>query len=167
MKWKLVILILVLVLILLFINKTSASTEWNEWTYKLQAKIMKMWMWKDISAYIINRCKAESQNPRQCVIVASFISKAESNMWKNAHNNNMFGINEWKKYGSLYENFDRWFRSYQKYWYNSPHPKHYYPKVWETSKTCYCTDEKSSNSKKWCPNGRKHSEYVYYILTAL
>lgn len=122
---------------------------------------------KNLSEYVINRCKDTAENPRRCVVTAAMISKAESQMGQNAYKNNVWGINEWKTYKSVYANFDRWLKSYNKYWYKSPLPSHYYPpKGWE-SKTMYCTDEHSSNSKKGCPNWLKHATVVYNILNNL
>lgn len=162
-----VITIIVLSVILAMMSRANASSEWNEGTWKLENKMIEMWMNKNLADYIINSCKVTSENPRRCIITACMISKAESNMGKNAYKNNVWGINEWKTYWSVYENFDRWLKSYNKWWFRSPLPIHYYPPVGKTSKTMYCTDEQSSGSKKGCPFGLKHATYAYNILNSL
>lgn len=122
---------------------------------------------KNLSEYVINRCKQTAENPRRCVNTAGMIAKSESNMGKDARNNNVWGINEGKRYDSIYANFDRWLKSYNRYWFKSPLPQHYYPPVGSFSKTRYCTDEHSSGSKIGCPNGLRHAKYVYNILNSL
>jgi len=147
-----------------YVEITNASSEWTKDTYKLYEKVQKLGMEKNLASYVINSCKETAINPRRCVITACMIAKAESNMWQNASGNNVWGINEWKKYDSVYANFDRWLKSYNKYWYKSPLPSHYYPPVGKVSKTNYCTDENSSWSKKGCPFGLKHATYAYNFL---
>ena len=144
--------------------EANANTIWTKETYKLNNKLQELWMDNNLSEYVINKCKETAKNPRQCVITASMIAKAESNMWKNAYKFNVWGINEWKKYPSVYKNFDRWLKSYNKHWFKSPLPSHYYSKRWKVSKTRYCTSENSSKSNIWCPNWLKHSTYIYNIL---
>lgn len=156
-----------LALISAFSGKAHAGSEWTKDTQKLHNNIVSLGMPKDISIYIINRCKKEAQNPRRCIITAAFISKAESGMGQNAVGYNMFWINEGKKYKSLYANFDRWFKSYQKYWYKSDHPSAFYPPRWKVSKHNYCASEESSVSKKGCPFWLKNAIIVFNILTKI
>ena len=154
-----------LIYLLFFFHKADASTEWTKQTYALYNQLQEIWMEKNLASYVINRCKETAEKPRRCVITAAMIAKAESQMGKNAYKNNVWGINEGKQYASTYANFDRWIKSYNRYWYKSPLPYHYYPARGDVSRTRYCTDEESSWSKKWCPNGLKHATYVYNFLT--
>lgn len=105
----------------------------------------------NLSRYVINKCKETAQNPRRCVNTATFIAVAESGGGKYANGNNVWGINEGKIYASPEANFDRWLKSYNKWWYNSPLPEDYYPEKWKVSKTNYCASEYSSNSSIGCP----------------
>lgn len=43
-----------------------------------------------IAEYLINKCKSTAKDPRKCIIHAAMISKAESNMGRDASNGNMF-----------------------------------------------------------------------------
>ena len=106
----------------------------------------------NLSGYVINKCKETAQNPRRCVNTATFIAVAESGGGKYAKGNNVWGINEGKTYASPEANFERWLKSYNKYWYNQIYPSSYYPPKGKVSITRYCTDEHSSKSKVGCPN---------------
>ncbi len=154
-------------LISLFMTRAHAGSEWTKDTYKLHNKLQELWMEKNLAKYVIDRCKETAENPRRCVTTAAMIANAESWMGKYAYKHNVWGINEWKTYASVYANFDRWLKSYNKHWYKSPLPSHFYSKAWEYPKTRYCTDEHSSGSKKGCPNGLRHSTLVYNILNNL
>jgi len=145
--------------------KVFADTNWTKSTYELYNKVQKLGMEKNLASYVINRCKETAINPSRCVVTACMIAKSESQMGQNAKGNNVWGINEGKKYASVYANFDRWIKSYNIYWYNSPLPSHYYPPKWKTSKTWYCTSEESSGSSKGCPNWLRHATYAYNFLT--
>lgn len=134
---------------------------WNEWTYQKLAKMEKIGFEKGLATYIIDRCKETAKDPARCVTTASMIAKAESNCGKNAYKNNVFGINEWKAYATKESNVERWLKSYNRWWYNSPEPEHYYPPKGQVSKTRYCTDEVSSKSKVGCPFWLKHATSVY------
>lgn len=106
----------------------------------------------ELAEYVINRCKETAKNPEHCVITATFISKAESNCGKDAKGNNVWGINEGKTYASKEVNFERWLRSYDKFWYRTTGPGEFYPNRGKVSRTRYCTDEVSSGSEVGCPN---------------
>jgi len=101
----------------------------------------------NLSGYVINKCKETAKNPRRCVNTATFIAVAESAGGRYAKGNNVWGINEGKTYSSHEANFDRWLKSYNKYWYNQIYPSSYYPPKGKVSITRYCTDEHSSKSK--------------------
>jgi len=188
---KLTIDIIIVWAILLWIiaafmgTKAHAGSEWTEDTYKLHNKLQELWMEKNLAKYVINRCKETAENPRRCVTTAAMIASAESWKGKDAYKNNVWGINKmiplkvnWKQvydkigkkvyiretYYSVYVNFDKWLISYNKFWYKSPLPNHFYSKAWEYPKTRYCTDEHSSGSKIGCPNGLRHATLVYNIL---
>lgn len=139
----------------------DAGNWWTKATYKKLEKMQKIGFEKSLATYIINWCKRTARDPNKCVTTASFIGKAESNAGRDAYMNNVFGINEGKTYKTKEANFDRWLKSYNKYWYKSPLPEHYYPARGQVSKTRYCTDENSSRSAVGCPNGLRIATQTY------
>jgi hypothetical protein len=149
------VLLLTLLALVLFGGKAEAkqkyNTTWSKSTYALQAKMIKLGFSKKLSAYIINGCKAETANPRRCVTTAAMIAKNESGAGKTDRHNNVFGFRG-QKFVSEEDAVDAFIIKYNKYWYNSPYPSHYYPPKGKTAKTGYCTDEHSSRSKVGCPN---------------
>lgn len=130
----------------------DAGNWWTKATYEKLDKMQKIGFEKKLATYVINGCKRTARDPNKCVVTASMIAKAESNAGQDAYMNNVWGINEGKTYKTKEANFDRWLKSYNKYWYKSPLPEHYYPPKGQVSKTRYCTDEHSSKSAIGCPN---------------
>ena len=118
--------IILLIVIAFNIDRADASS-WTKATYEKQKIMMDLGFTKKLSTYVIDRCKATARNPAKCVRTASFIAKAESNAGKNAYKHNVWGINEGKTYKSDEDNFERWLKSYNIWWYNSKYPSHYYP----------------------------------------
>ena len=161
------VIVLALAAYIIFATEAEAkqkyNTEWSKSTHVLQDKMVKLGFSKKLSAYIINGCKAETANPKRCVTTATFIAKNESGAGKTDSYNNVFGFRG-KKFVSEEDAVDEFIIRYNKYWYNSPKPEHYYPPKGKTAKTWYCTDEKSSNSKVGCPNGLKISKIAYETL---
>jgi len=139
----------------------KVPSNWTKATYAKLAKMEKVGYERKFATYIINRCKETARDPNKCVNTASFIGKAESNAGRDAYQNNVFGINEGKSYKSKEANFERWLKSYNKWWYKSPLPEHYYPPKGKVSKTRYCTDEHSSKSAVGCPNGLRIATQTY------
>jgi hypothetical protein len=164
------VLVLFLILFAMYlsqgkVNATVSTSEiWTSWTTQKHLKLMKLWYSKDLSKYIINKCKKEASDPAHCVIIAWIIWKAESNAGQNASTNNVFWINEGKKYDTKEKNVDRWMKSYVKYWYKRKWPADFYPNKWEVAPTRYCTGEESSGSNIGCPNGRRIATEAFYFL---
>ena len=100
-------------------DHTQEKTFWTKNTYYWQYKLVKLGYKKTLANYVINKCKYNSKNPEHCIITAGFIGYAESTAGQSAFKNNAWGINEGKAYNSLGENFDRWLKSYTKYWYKT------------------------------------------------
>jgi len=156
-----------LVMTLLFSNvdHAKANTEWTKQTYTKQTKLESLWFSRELAHYIIKRCKETAKNPENCVIIAWFIGKNESNAGKNAYNHNVWWFNEGKSYKSDEENFERWLKSYNKYWLNQTLPKHFYSERGKLPRTRFCTSEESSSSTIGCPNWLKNATVAYNFLT--
>lgn len=111
---------------------------------------------KELASLIDKGCKTD-----HCKVTASFISWAESsggNTSKNA-----FGFTD-GTYATHKAAFDRWNRSYSKYWYKTKDPSHFYANRGGIPRTHYCMSEHSSNSKLGCPNGRKNAFNMFNKL---
>ena len=160
-------IIILALLTYILINKADAKEKynnvWSKSTYALQGKMIKLGFSKKLSAYIINGCKAEAKDPKRCVTTAAMIAKAESGAGKTDKNNNVFGFRK-QKFVSKEDSVDAFIIRYNKHWYKSPLPSHYYPPKGKTAKTGYCTDEHSSNSKVGCPFGLRISTIAYDTL---
>lgn len=134
-------------------------------TWVLHQKMQDLWYSSWNATIIIKKCKQlEKQNKKYdaktCVVTASFIWKAESWACNNAFKNNCWGMRN-QRYKTIELAFDRWLKSYKKYWYKNLQPKDFY---WPNSKTKYCIDEHSSNTVWYCPNGLKWSNLAYNYL---
>lgn len=149
----------------MFVWKTNASSEWTKQTHEKQEKLKRLGFSDTLSHYIIKRCKQTAKNPSNCVIIAGFIGKNESNAGRNAYNHNVWGINEGKTYKTDEENFDRWMKSYNKWWFSQKFPSHFYSERGKLPRTMYCTSEESSNSKVGCPFGLRNAKIAYNLLT--
>lgn len=125
--------------------------------------LKKIWMHKDL-AYIIDKWCSKQKDPTHCMITASYISNAESTM--GATSTNAFWFTDWV-YKTHQKAFDRWLKSYKKYWYTAKDPWWFYAKKWEIPKTRYCMSEHSSWSKLGCPNGRKNAFIIFNKLNSL
>lgn len=151
--------------IVISVLTVDAGNWWTKETYKKLEKMQKIGFDKKLATYVINWCKRTARDPNKCVVTASMIAKAESNAGQDAYMNNVWGINEWKTYKSKEANFDRWLKSYNKYWYKSPLPEHYYPPKGQVSKTRYCTDEHSSKSAVGCPHWLRIATQTFNFLS--
>jgi hypothetical protein len=63
------------------------------------------------------------------------------------------------------KSYKKWVKSYKKYWYKAKDWHFFYWDWWELGKSHYCTEEESSWSKVWCPNGRKNFNRIFNNLT--
>lgn len=141
----------------------DASQLWTTSTYALRDRMKEVGFSSNLATYVIYRCKATAYNPRHCVETATFIAKAESGCGKNAKNNNVWGMRT-RSFASKEEAFERWLKSYNRFWHRTEGPVDFYPLRGQTSKTYYCTDERSSGSKVGCPNGRRIAEEAYLFI---
>lgn len=122
--------------------------EWSSGTYKLQDKLINLGYSDDVSKMMINQCKEHAKDPRNCVVTAAFIGKAESSSCTKQINNNCWGLRN-HKFDTKTQAFQRWLKSYNKYWFRHLKPKDFYGR---NSKTAFCVDEHSSRTYGWCPN---------------
>lgn len=44
----------------------------------------------ELATYVVNRCKAEAEDPKHCVVTATFIAEAESGCGQSARNHNVW-----------------------------------------------------------------------------
>ncbi len=188
-------ILIVLQIVTLSILKVNASeidytlpTEyWNSGTYELREKLITIGYSKNVSTYMINKCKEFAKNPRHCVEVSASIGTAESNNCQNASRYNCWWVLKyvdkldanwkpildkyWRKikvlltYSSYGNAFDVWLKSYNKYWYKAKDMSFFYPKKWEYSPSRYCTDENSSNSTVGCPFWLRNSTKTFNYLS--
>lgn len=146
-------------------QKEVDKMKWTKNTFKLHSTLVKEWMDTELAKYLINACKSKANDPRKCVIHASMISKAESNLWNNASNGNMFGITGFK--GTKKQAIDTWVSKYNKFWYTNKSPYDYY-KSTPTAKprSVYCMSEYQPDGKhlNYCKNGIKHANYMFNLL---
>lgn len=140
---------------------------WSKSTYVLQDKMREVGYSDELSESIINECKKSAKNPRNCVIIASFVGKAESNAWRAKNGNNVFWVMG-KKYASKEDSVKEFVKKYEKYWYNQRNPSSFYSAVPNVKpKTYYCLSERSSKSLTHCPNGSKNAWNAYRKLSSI
>ena len=149
------------------------STGKLQWVHETSCKadckvktLVKIWMNERIAWSLVYTCKDKANDPRHCIIVASAILKSESNLWKKCNGYNCFGMWGWSfKYKTYEEWVEDFVRRYNKYWYKAKSASFFYPLKWWKSPSRYCTSEASSNSSVGCPNGRRHAQYMWDILS--
>jgi len=162
---KLILIILLLIPISSFASVWHYENEyWKKSTYDLRIKMEQLWYTKSLSTYMINRCKRlEKYNKKidagHCVRIASSIWCSESSCSK-VKNNNVFGFRN-KSFKSQEESFDRWLKSYEKYWYKATWGQDFYG-LW--GKYHYCVDEHSSWTIGRCPNWLKTFNKTFNYL---
>lgn len=128
--------------------------------------LVKLWMSEKIAWSLVYTCKEKAENPTNCIIAGASILKAESNLWKKCNGYNCFGM--WggsHKYSSYEKWIEDFVKRYNKYWYKAKSASFFYPSKWSVSPSRYCTSETSSNSSKWCPNGQRHAQYMWDLLS--
>ena len=135
---------------------------WNQWTWKKYENLLSIGFEKTFAHSIINECKANAQDPVNCIKVGAFIAWAESSMARNCHRNNCVGMNDWAVgYTSIKEWVNAWVMKYNKYWYKQRTPKSFYRDDWIPPVTHYCMGKK----KDWvCKEGTKNSWAVFKKL---
>jgi len=96
--------------------------------------------------------KQKTKNIHNCIKTTLAVNYAEStwnipvNFWIRAKDNNI-----------------KWFVTrYNKFWYKAKEWSFFYGSDWKVWKSHYCTSEKSSWSVKWCPNGEKNFNYIFF-----
>jgi len=133
-------------------------------TYDMIDKVSGLWYWTWLSTYIINKCKVlevidSKYSPIHCISLSVAIWWAESTHSKKSINYNIWWFRN-KKFETPYKAYDRFIKSYRKYWYLAK-PIDMYGKGW---KHRYCTDEHSSGTMGWCPNWlRISNQYFNYL----
>jgi hypothetical protein len=146
-------LLFYIVIIALFIS----NVKWYE-----TIDLNNLWYWTWIANYMIQECNKIEWvkllkgiwDSQHCIRLAVSIGCAESSCWTKAYRNNIWWFRN-QKFKSQEIAFDRWIKSYKKYWHKTTStPKDFY---WKNNKHRYCVDEYSSNTIGRCPNGLKHS----------
>lgn len=75
---KIAIIALTAALTLLLMTSEASASEWTKSTYRLRDGMVELGFEKNLATYVISRCKSEAQDPRHCVVTATFIAQAES-----------------------------------------------------------------------------------------
>lgn len=125
-----------------------------------KSKIYKIYLkWKaqpkkEFVKILTSECKKQkARNIKHCIKVWISINYAESSF-------KSFDLGLQSKDKSI----KRGVKQYNKYWYKAKDWFFFYGdknKVWKSN---YCTSEESSWSKKWCPNGRKNFDRIYFNI---
>lgn len=97
----------------------------------------------------------EARDKEHCIRYGLAVAYAESS-WKDY--NTPFGLQSYEK------GYDKWVRSYNKYWYTATDAYFFYWDWGEYGRSHYCTSEESSWSAYGCPNGRKNAQRVINSL---
>lgn len=136
--------------------------EWWNYAFELQDKLLKLWFSENDTIIIINNCKKSTTFVWRCIKTAWMIWFAESGGWKKCLNNSCMWLK--KSYKDKDLMFKDWIVRYNKYWYNSPLPIHYYSINWKPSKTRYCYNEAWTYKTYHCPNWLKNATYAFNLL---
>lgn len=142
---------------------TTHSTIWdtNTWNVRTPKQIyeqVKHLGYREAPAIsLISTCKASSWDPRHCILVWLVLMYNEAGNQQKSKacidRNNCFGIKSWKAvYSSLDEWMENWVIRFNKYWYKADSAEYFYPDLWKTSTTKYCTTEKQHEPKIGCPD---------------
>jgi hypothetical protein len=120
---------------------------------------------EELSATIIDTCKATAKNPRHCVITAAFIGFAESTSGRRDAFNNVFGFRN-RKFESEALAMSQFTLTYNRVWYRTVGPIDFYSPVPGLPKTRFCVDEYQKDGRKlhYCPNGYKNSSKAFNLL---
>lgn len=108
---------------------------------------------KEFAQELMKECKGTAKSPNHCFIVGASIAKAESNY------TDIWWWYFWLQ--SEEKTINRWIKSYNLYWYKAKDWFFFYWDWGKLGKSQYCTDELSSWSKLWCPNGRKNFHTIW------
>lgn len=148
-------------------RKEDSTEQKNRCDAKCKVSVLKKIGIRDKIAWpIVGRCKELARDPRHCIIVASSIVTAESGGGNKCKWYNCLGVGQGRiKYAS----YDAWVKDfitrYNKWWYKARSASFFYPSVWESSPSRYCTSEVSSWVAVGCPNGQKHAQSIWNKLT--
>ena len=140
------------------------NESWDKETIRKEQILINLWMQEDLADKILSECKINAPVGKevQCVKTATFISKAESNLWNNAFEWNVFGNKAHK--GDKLHAVEEFVQAFSKYYYKDKEadPSAFYsPSPSHTPITHYCLSEDSSWSKWYCPNWYKNAKSVY------
>jgi hypothetical protein len=114
-----------------------------------------------VAKRLVKQCKDTATDPRNCIIVGSFIIMAESGGCNTNKNKNCFWIRN-HSFDTYDDSVTHWTSRYNHYWYNQTTPSSFYSKTpWVLPKTRYCVDE---GTKNYCPNWYKNSMDAYNKL---
>ena len=118
--------------------------------------MMSLGMNKELADKIINECKMRAPiSARHCVLIATAISNAESNLWRNAYHGNVFGSKAHS--GTEMDAVVRFVSVYAVHYYKPSYDPSDFYQAHGIPRTHYCTDEVSSGSSHGCPNWVKQS----------
>lgn len=115
-----------------------------------------------IAGSLVYTCKDKAKDPRHCIIIWSSILTAESGLGKVGKR--PFGF-IWFTYDTPEESVEHWVERYNKYWYRRNTMSDFYPPLWETSITWYCTED--VEGVKWCPDWLRNSTITFKKLNKL
>lgn len=133
-------------------SKTDPG-EWSEATFEIHRRLVSLGYNGELAEYMVDQCKAETIDPRHCVVTMGFLGKNESQAGKTAHKNNVFGFRN-THFPSTKAAVDAWIRNYKKKWYKTKGPGAFYSPKPGLPATRYCTDEVQPDGRilPYCPN---------------
>lgn len=125
------------------------------WASDINYEIKQLWG-KNRGNMVINRCENARISKNHCKIVFSFVWKAESNFWKNAHKYNIFWNSKYK-FNSDEESMNKFLEMYNKYYYKVKYkPSDFYSIIpYHKPRTWYCIEWKDYTCKNWARNSWK------------
>lgn len=153
----LIVWAILIAVISIFIDKSHASSEWTESTFKKYDNLVSIGFSKQMATDIINSCKRSEKDPVKCIKFMSSWMWAESSMWTRCYRKNCLWMNDWwVAYSSIIEWLNAWVKKFDKWWYKQKNPSGFYRADWIPPATHYCMGKKKDwVCKEWTKNSWK------------
>ena len=118
---------------------------------------------------IINEGCKKARSHIHCVRTSAFLAWNESTAGQNAYKQNIWWMHGGES-ESEQEAFNKWFRTYNKWWYKTSGAWDFYsPYPGKLPRTRYCLSEYQPDGRllNWCPNGYKNANSYLTKFNAL
>ena len=140
--------------------------NWTSRTYMLFKRLKETGIDTDVAKVLIDTCKAQAKDPRNCVLVWAMILKAETGGGKRYNKcHNIFSMSGYC-FNNRTESITDFVTRYNDRWYKLNKPIHFYsPYASFRPVSRYCASEVSTNSPTSCPAGFRIATTVHVALT--